>query len=796
VEVRGIKLAIVGINTAWLCQDDQDWGQLTAGRTMVDAALREAEKAAPQLVIVLGHHPLDAMTGDRPWSDGKRIRQRLEQANAVYLHGHLHASGNQKTGDSLQSVLAIQAPSAFQVGDSQIWRNGLMWGKADLDSGWLAVEPLKWNNDDSEYKFDTDAGRNRELAPGRDAFRFRLPGKAQPPPSAWPPLGWRTVDRETLAELTADRPDVGAMAGYFDGALPDWRVVLAEGVRLRWIVETTITRFRQRHHGAPRPLATLLTGAGGEGKSTALLQAAAALVRDTTQSWTCLHREAAAAEVPANLLEGLEFRAGHAWIVALDDAENAGKGLVAALRRIAPRTDVHLLLAAREADWAIRGLTREMWQEVAEFRLEPMPGLDEKDARRIVEGWQAYGEDAMGRLRGVSVEGAAKALLGHANEHAARPGEGALLGALLITRQGKELKDRVRAFVSPLVGRGGVKGFDLRDIYAMVAAMHAENQLYLSRSVLAFALGCDEQELENILRILRREAMLDSGETYILSRHRRIAEAACETLADDGYNVRRWFPYLARSARREFVLKHSCNPDISKWQFALAKHFVGKGENSWIVARSVAKALHEAEADDAILLISYSKVLRETKLPGDAMALLKAKGEPFRSRRDVLFEWGVVAGNIGDPGLSAWLAGRSLADDGVSPDANQCKHSLAGLGRAFELLHESTGRSIFANARAACGRLGQGLPNLDATARGHFERFWSANAEGVGPRRSHGEDTQTLQRAVALAADEMEPDNDDPPIFEDLLGDPIGYRYTGLLRVIHADVPAKRTIHR
>jgi len=103
--VDNTKIAIVGINTAWLCQDDSDWGNLTAGRTMVDAALRKAEVAAPELVIVLGHHPLDAMTGERPWSDGSRIRERIQQANAVYLHGHLHASGSQRTGDSLQSVL-------------------------------------------------------------------------------------------------------------------------------------------------------------------------------------------------------------------------------------------------------------------------------------------------------------------------------------------------------------------------------------------------------------------------------------------------------------------------------------------------------------------------------------------------------------------------------------------------------------------------------------------------------------------------------------------------------------------
>ena len=42
----------------------------------------------------------------------------------------------------------------------------------------------------------------------------------------------------------------------------------------------------------------------------------------------------------------------------------------------------------------------------------------------------------------------------------------------------------------------------------MVAAMHAENQLYLSRAVLAFALGCDADELERkALLPLRREAM-------------------------------------------------------------------------------------------------------------------------------------------------------------------------------------------------------------------------------------------------------------------------------------------------
>lgn len=37
--IAGTQIAIVGINTAWLWQDDDDWGELTPGRYMVDIPL-------------------------------------------------------------------------------------------------------------------------------------------------------------------------------------------------------------------------------------------------------------------------------------------------------------------------------------------------------------------------------------------------------------------------------------------------------------------------------------------------------------------------------------------------------------------------------------------------------------------------------------------------------------------------------------------------------------------------------------------------------------------------------------
>lgn len=225
--IQGAKIALVGINTAWLCHDDEDWGKLTAGRTMVDAALRQAKDESPDIILVLGHHPLDAMAGEKDWSDGSRIRERLEQANALYLHGHLHTAGHQQTGHSLQTALTIQAPSAFQAGDDPRWRNGIMWGELDLEAGCLIVEPLKWNDDDGEYKFDTDAGKNKDRVQGHDGFRLQLPGRAAAvePSAAMPsaataetpidlPQGWRIIDQAALATINggaARYPDHGRL---------------------------------------------------------------------------------------------------------------------------------------------------------------------------------------------------------------------------------------------------------------------------------------------------------------------------------------------------------------------------------------------------------------------------------------------------------------------------------------------------------------------------------------------------------------------------------------------------------
>lgn len=801
LEVQGHRIAVIGINTAWLCQDDEDWGKLTAGKTMVEEALKQARDPDIQLRIVLGHHPLYAMTGEKAWSDGDRIRGVLERANAVYLHGHLHTSGGQVTGDSNRSTLSIQAPSGFQAADSKRWRNGLMWGQADLETGELKIEPMMWSDRHSAYVFEVEAAHPDNRVTGEDAFVFSLPGhKAPEAPS--PPVerenidssfaeGWEIIDAATLAKRTDTPPTTAEMSDWFDGRFPQWEVATAKGVRPRQVVEDLLRRYQSAHHSAPRPVVTLLTGAGGEGKSAALLQLAAGLLRGD-QNWTCIHRYGAAADLPPKFADQLPHRADHAWIIAVDDAEYLASDLAGLLKSLQPRTDIHLILAARGADWLLQQPTDMIWQGVADFQRQTLAGLTPEDARRIANGWAAFGSDAMGKLRDLPPEKAAEALLAQAQEMAARQEEGALLGALLITREGEDLKQRVVDLMAPMRTAPGVGDKSLLDVYAMIAAMHSENQLYLTRTVLAAALNCDEMDLEHgPLRALRQEAMVDGGETYLLTRHRQIAEVARDWLREND-DIDRWYPFLARAALQRYLPKDiTAVPDISNWCTGLSRHFEKLGKEKWHLAQNVAKALYYCNSIDPKRLNTYASTLRHTGQKKQAFDLLQKVGKDFTKHGDVLHEWAVAAGMCEKHYISAWLELKSLEDTpfrtlrGKDAQAkeNRAKNSISGLGTALGKVAKSLDDPTYSKAQAACGRLGLRLSNLEATTRTRLETQSQAD-----PTRQEGpppiaQDVDLIRQAVDQAIDEIDPE-DNPAFYEETLGVPDRYRFSTLLSIL------------
>jgi len=804
--IGGTRVSVIGMNTAWLCQDDENWGKLTPGRFMLERALDEAQKDAPDLLIVLGHHPIMAMGNDGPITDAPRVIDRLKQSNALYLHGHLHASGSDSLGTAERTTLSIQAPSAFQAHDGRRWRNGLMWGAADASKGALLLEPRLWNEDKREYKFDIDAGYENERVPGRDAFQLQLPRRGPRP--AFPPepaaaaaeeidlpQGWEIVDRAALARIRAQPPSEDMMVAFFDGILPTWRLAIARGVQPRAIVQKLSARLRAAYTEAPKPVVLLVGGPGGEGKSTTLLQVAAALIEDEHQTWTCLHRQAAAAPLPEDLLARLPVKANCAWIVVIDDADNIGSSILAAVKRLGPRTDVHLLLAARDVEWQLKELKSSMWLPAAAFQIEPLSGLDSEDAARIVAGWHAWGDRAMGPLKGRTVEQAAAALLGHAIDLAAKKEEGALLGALLFTRQGQDIRAHVSTMVHGLGTHQVIGKYSLRDIYAMVAAMHSENQLYLSIPVLAFALGCEPGELERrALWLLRREAMLDNGDVYVLTRHRRIAEAACATLREDHYDIDSWYPFLANSVRKFYDAKGVEPPNVSDWTFELAEHFVRKGKSGWITAVNVARAVYDADRGDIHSLNADSSILRRTGRAAEAAKEFHLVGERVAKRRDALCEWATAVGMVGDHTLSIWIGGRSLADLSGPIDQQKCMYSLLSLHNSLQRMFSETEDRAFLTAQSACGQLGVNLRVRDADARRKIDDYVANGRKKGVPDLPPAKALEAIRRAVVQAANEVAPDKG--LAFEELLGDPGGYKYSSVLRLMENDKGAVQSARR
>lgn len=88
LQIEQLKLAIVGLNSAWLCGGDGEATSLIIGERQILAALALVRSIDPHLVIALVHHPIEWLTD---W-DQQSCRTSL-LIHAHFLHrGHMHES--------------------------------------------------------------------------------------------------------------------------------------------------------------------------------------------------------------------------------------------------------------------------------------------------------------------------------------------------------------------------------------------------------------------------------------------------------------------------------------------------------------------------------------------------------------------------------------------------------------------------------------------------------------------------------------------------------------------------------
>lgn len=432
------EVGILSINTSWFCGGNDEQFKLTPGVGMVEQGLGELKGCVP--LFVLGHHPLEWINP----TDAKRIRAMLTQAGAIYLHGHLHKSEHTASLSGALPLIALQAGCAFFARDDEKWTTRLLWGGYELDTRSLLMRPVKWDINNHEWALDADAFANSLRREGRDYWviptQFSVPGEktslASPATrtrDVSPPEGWVLIDSVFLAERKVDLSQ-DRLLQYFEGRVPQWEDILSGGIPARAIVDDLFATVIQGFE-AGEPRLTLLLGAGGEGKSTAFLQTLEKLSRE--RPIKMLWRTNPEKGLPPQFVTSLAGTRD-IWLIATDEGDSLIADIYNSLRGLNGKSNVHFFVTCRDTDWIENRGNDFAWNQVVSFMERRMKGLDEPDARAIVDAWSKLGSRGLGKLSGLETEEAVSRLL-EAARLEATTSEGAFLGAMLRVRVGMAL---------------------------------------------------------------------------------------------------------------------------------------------------------------------------------------------------------------------------------------------------------------------------------------------------------------------------------------------------------------------
>ena len=111
VDVDDIKIAIVGLNSAWLAEGGaSDHGRLLLGECQVTKAIEIVKQADPHIVIGMAHHPFALLSE----FDRSPTQHRLENACHFFHCGHLHVPDATNVVAHTGRCLTLTAGTSFE----------------------------------------------------------------------------------------------------------------------------------------------------------------------------------------------------------------------------------------------------------------------------------------------------------------------------------------------------------------------------------------------------------------------------------------------------------------------------------------------------------------------------------------------------------------------------------------------------------------------------------------------------------------------------------------------------------
>jgi len=592
-----------------------------------------------------------------------------------------------------------------------------------------------------------------------------------------PPIaGWERIDSAYLAALPPLRPE--EVIRYFDGAVPTWRHAVSTAIPRRQAVSEVTNRLAMVQPAKDDCSLQLIRAAGGEGKTTLLLQAASDAAR--SGDWAVLWRPSPRVGLPPEHVVSLD--AAKQWLIVADDAENLVRdiGESARLLHEAGRSNVHFLLAARDTDWLFFRGDHPPWDTWLKRHQDILlRGIEPNDAKAIVEAWRKCGADGLRELAVLPNADKQVAALTDAVGCAAQArDEGSLFGGLLAVRFGqKGLQAHVRSFLSRLKGNP-IQGSSrtLFDALVYVAACHAVGIPGLNQNVLADLVSVPRHWVQSrVVRPLGEEAAAASNAGYVFTRHFQVA-AAILTEAETSFGVdltEVWSVLVQKTVGtgRDIHFGDQSFPrtvHAGPWlQDALPKQLSEQRRKEIAIAAAKAAVTHKTEWLGCIVDLGKTYRIAESfaeavQVFRDNLANARGKVDFADVIRGYWYEWGMSEGSLGDNpshrAADAWLQGLSLSDH-LSPAQitdDNVKLICAGLGVAFGKLAQPQPNCSFARGKRAAAYLGR-LMTSDPKALGYFNKY-DREADKIGT--PHPKDVEEaivwLTSAVSQAGRELQ----------------------------------------
>jgi 3',5'-cyclic AMP phosphodiesterase CpdA len=140
-----LRVAVLGLNSAWLSGSDAEEMRLLIGERQVINALDMANELQPRLVIAMAHHPVEWL---KEW-DQLSCRSRLLREAHLYHRGHLHMDEVSWTASPERPCLSVAAGSGHAT---RFYSNSYNVIDLDLAAGRCTVHAFRFDVAAARYE--------------------------------------------------------------------------------------------------------------------------------------------------------------------------------------------------------------------------------------------------------------------------------------------------------------------------------------------------------------------------------------------------------------------------------------------------------------------------------------------------------------------------------------------------------------------------------------------------------------------------------------------------------------------